>query len=83
MPAAPTLSAADVRSPDNRPPIGARIEIPVHYDMWMRGARTGTVTTFRRGKLGQSDYVTVRMDHPQVRKLLKVWAPDWGYTKIL
>ena len=79
-----SAAAQNVRNPDtNRPPIGARIEIPVHYDMWMRGARFGTVTAYRNGKPGLSACVLVRMDHPQVRRSLKVWAPDWDYVKVL
>jgi len=62
--------------------LGKRIEIPVHYDLWMRGARFGTVTQARAGQLGQSDYVYVRMDHPQVRRRLKLWQPDWEYVRI-
>jgi hypothetical protein len=63
--------------------LGHRVEIPVHYDLWMRGARFGLVTSFRRGKPGQSDYVTVKMDHPQVRRCLKLWRLDWDYAKVL
>lgn len=63
--------------------IGKRIEIPAHYDMWMRGARFGTVKQFRHGKPGQSDYVTVEMDHPQVKRRLKLWRMDWEYARIL
>jgi hypothetical protein len=63
--------------------IGQRIEIPVHYDLWMRGARFGTIRAFRNGKPGTSDYVLVRLEHPGVKKLLKLWRPDWDYTKLL
>lgn len=63
--------------------IGKRIEIPVHYDMWMRGARTGRVTQYRSGRPGQSNYVYVRMEHPQVRRSLKLWEPDWEFVKVL
>lgn len=63
------------------PARGARIEIPVHYDLWMRGARFGVVVSHHNGTPGTSDYVKVRMDHPQVKKLLKVWRMDWEYTK--
>jgi hypothetical protein len=66
-----------------RPKIGARIEIPVHYDLWMQGARRGTVTAFRKGGDGISDCVLVKMDHPQVKKRLKLWALDWDYIKYL
>ena len=59
--------------------IGHRVEIPVHYDAWMRGARFGTVTAFRHGALGQSDYLLVKLDHPQIKQRLKLWRPDWPY----
>lgn len=65
------------------PLIGKRIEIPVHYDLWMRGARTGVVTAFRHGKLGMSDCLLVKMDHPQIKKRLKLWVLDWDYIKVL
>jgi hypothetical protein len=64
------------------PAIGSRVEIPVHYDMWMRGARMGVVTAFRNGQSGQSDYVLVKLDHPQAKKSLKVWRLDWDYMKV-
>lgn len=63
--------------------VGKRIEIPVHYDLWMRGARFGRVTAFRNGKPGQSDYVLVKMDHAQVKRRLKLWRLDWDYAKVL
>ena len=61
--------------------VGERIEIPVHYDLWMQGARFGTVKGYRGGKPGRSDYALVEMDHPQVRHQLKLWALDWEYAK--
>lgn len=63
--------------------IGTRIEIPVHYDLWMQGATHGTITAFRHGKPGQSDYYLVKMDHPEVKKHLKLWRLDWDYVKII
>ena len=63
--------------------LNKRIEIPVHYDLWMRGARFGTVTSYRQGKPGLSACILVKMDHPQVRRRLKVWALDWDYCKVL
>ena len=63
--------------------VGKRIEIPVHYDLWMQGARFGTVTGFRAGAAGESDYVLVRMDHEQVRNQVKLWRLDWDYIRIL
>lgn len=63
------------------PARGQRVEIPVHYDMWMRGARFGVVRSFHRGEPGISAYVKVKLDHPQARKQLKVWRLDWPYMK--
>jgi hypothetical protein len=63
--------------------IGKRVEIPVHYDMWMRGARFGQVTGFRRGKAGQSDFIYVKLDHPQAKRSLKIWRPDWEYMRLV
>lgn len=56
-----------------------RVEIPVHYDMWMRGARFGRVTAIGKG----GEFVYVRLDHPQVKKPLKVWRIDFEYMKVL
>jgi len=63
--------------------IGKRVEIPVHYDLWMRGARFGVVTQFRHGGIGSSDYVFVKLDNPQVKRRLKVWRIDWDYMRII
>lgn len=64
--------------------LGQRIEIPVHYDLWMRGARYGVITAFRHGKAGQqSDHYLVKMDHPQVKRRLKLWRLDWDYVKAI
>lgn len=59
--------------------LGQRVEIPVHYDLWMRGARFGTVTAI--GK--DSAFVYVKMDHPQVKRRLKLWRSDFDYAKVL
>jgi hypothetical protein len=58
--------------------VGKRVEIPVHFDLWMRGARTGTVCwVWNDGSLA------VRMDHRQVRRRLKVPYDDVQYMKVL
>jgi hypothetical protein len=62
--------------------IGKRIEIPVHYDAWMRGARFGLCTAVRKGKPGLSDCVLVKLDHPQIRKRLKLWRMDIPYARV-
>jgi hypothetical protein len=63
--------------------VGSRIEIPVHYDRWMQGARFGVVTGWRKCRDGYSAHVLVKMDHPQVRKRVRVWAIDFDYLKVL
>ena len=63
--------------------VGHRVEIPAHYDLWMRGARFGLVTAFRRGRIGLSHYVLVQMDHPQVRRAIKLQESEWDYLKIV
>lgn len=63
--------------------IGKRVEIPVHYDMWMRGARFGVVTAYRKPKPnGYSDCVLIKLDHPQAKRRLKVWRLDWPYMRV-
>jgi hypothetical protein len=62
--------------------VGRRIEIPVYYDYWMRGARFGVVTSFRSDTAGRSAFIRVKLDDaPRVR--LKVWAMDWESCKLL
>jgi hypothetical protein len=63
--------------------LGRRIELPVHYEMWMRGARFGKVTVWRRGKPGQSSYVLVKMDNPHVKYRVKLWEHDWNYVNFV
>lgn len=55
-----------------------RIEIPAHYDLWMRGARFGTVKdTLKDGTW------RVRMDHHKVPYLVKIKPEDQEYCKVL
>jgi len=49
---------------------GDRIEIHPAHDLWMRGARLGTVK-----RINPNGLAVVKMDHPSVRKLLKVAGP--------
>jgi hypothetical protein len=60
--------------------IGQHIEIPVHYDMWMRGARFGRVVSYHDGGPGRSAFIKIKMDHPQVKRLFRVWRIDWDYV---
>lgn len=76
------MTTKPIRHPD-APPVGARIEIPAHLDLWMRGARTGTVAHHSRGLNGAPDFIKVRMDHPRVRNLLRIAQSDWTFIKEL
>lgn len=71
------------------PAVGKRVEIPAYCDLWMQGARFGTV---ERVRLGSGNYVQagdprgadrfgVRMDHPQVKRLVWVIADDCRYVR--
>lgn len=68
---------------DHKPLIGRRVEIPVHFDLWMRGARFGVVTGFRHGKPGYSDVLLVKMDHPQVKRCARIPRMDWDYCRFI
>lgn len=59
---------------------GDRIELPAHYDLWMRGARYGTVAALRLGKF---PHYLVKADHPHVKRLVKLWRVDWDYARPL
>lgn len=47
-----------------------KIELTPSCDLWMRGARFGTIVKTRAGADGQLQY-GIRMDHPEVKKI--VW----------
>lgn len=64
--------------------VGKRVEIPAYADLWMMGARTGTI---ERVAPGSGNYITpndprgatlfaVRLDHPQVNKRLYRFIAD-------
>ncbi len=63
--------------------VGDRIEIPVHYDMWMRGARFGVVTARRNGGDGTSGYFLLKLDRTPAGRRLKLWDHDVPYAKII
>lgn len=66
---------------------GSRVEIPAYCDLWMRGARVGTVERVQEGKGSYLDprdprgatRFGVRMDHPQVKRLQWFIADDCRY----
>ena len=70
-------------SQDHKPLIGRRVEIPLHFDLWMRGARFGKVTGFRHGSPGVSDCLLVKMDHPQVKRRVRIPRLDWDYCRFI
>lgn len=54
---------------------GTRVQISPHLDLWVRGARYGTIV---RGVLDchGRQVIVVRMDHPKVRKLQRFFPLD-------
>ena len=58
--------------------IGKRVEIAPHYDLWMRGARTGVVRMIKHGKDGQV-ILAIKMDNASVRKLARIYADEVTY----
>lgn len=67
--------------------VGKRVEIPAYADLWMRGARFGTIERVIIGKGNYlqandpraADIFVVRMDHPQVKRLARFIADDCRY----
>ena len=51
--------------------IGRRVEIAPHFDLWMRGARTGVVRSINANGIAK-----VKMDHPQVKRLARIPVED-------
>ena len=50
--------------------VGCRVELSPGYDLWMQGARFGKVRSIKVG------IATVKMDHPQVKRLQKIPVTD-------
>ncbi len=50
---------------------GIRVEISPSYDLWMRGARFGTIRRIEKGTIA-----VIKMDHRQVRKLARIPLAD-------
>lgn len=73
------------RGTKNHVTVGKRVQIPAYTDLWMKGARTGTIERFIPGQpVGYDrgstrDLFAVRMDHPQVKRLARVIADDCTY----
>jgi hypothetical protein len=73
------MAYTDEKLAQARAMVGRRVEIPVHFDLWMRGARFGVVTSFGR----DAKYVLVKMDHPQVKRQVRVARVDFDYMLVL
>ena len=62
------------RGTTKSPAVGKRVQIPAYADLWMRGARYGTVERVIPGapvgydRGATADIFVIRMDHPQVNK---------------
>lgn len=72
------------RGTTKHPCVGKRVQIPAYTDLWMRGARFGTI---ERVALGSGNYLAardprgadifvVRLDHPQISKPARFIADD-------
>lgn len=59
--------------------VGKRVEIPVHYDAWARGARYGVVSSVA----ADGDFIRIKMDHPQIKRRVKVWRLDFNHVKLI
>lgn len=76
-----------MRGTTKHPSVGKRVQIPAYTDLWMRGARTGTIARVIIGKGNYlqsndprgADIFAVRMDHPQIKRLARVIADDCTY----
>lgn len=53
-----------------------RVEIAPHYDLWMQGARFGTVIREYKSRKNGRNVVLVQMDHPQVKRPVRIYADD-------
>ena len=65
--------------------LGRRVEIPAHYDVWMRGARYGVIScvTALSDRRTKTRSVYVRMDNTRVRKRVRVPSTDFEHLRFL
>ena len=62
--------------------VGDRVELSPHLDLWMRGARFGVIAwQSTRHKPGEYATFKVRMDHPQIKRLVTVQIADLAWIK--
>lgn len=68
----------------NHPCVGSRVQIPAYSDLWMQGARFGTIERVKTGNgnylapgdIRGADVFIVRLDHPQVKGAKRFVADD-------
>ena len=68
--------------------LGDRIELPAHYDYWMRGARFGTVVKFKKAFSPRPsdqayDRFLIKMDNPRIKRLVTLPSYDWEFARII
>jgi hypothetical protein len=76
------------RGTTKHPSVGKRVQIPAYSDLWMRGARFGTVERviirsnnyLAARDIRGADIFVVRMDHPSVKRPARFIADDCSYT---
>lgn len=73
------MDCIDTKIAKCRALIGKRVEIPVYYGLWMRGAQYGVVTSVSKN----AAHIRVRMDHPQVKRRARIAGMDVDDIKIL
>lgn len=61
--------------------VGDRIEIPVHFDVWVQGARHGVVSSIKHNMFGQLIFY-VKMDNKRVKRRVKLLIAHLEYCKL-
>ena len=77
------------RGTKNHVTVGKRVQIPAYSDLWMQGARFGTIERFIAGNGNYlaahdpraADIFVIRLDHPQVKRLHRFIADDCTYIR--
>lgn len=80
------MAYVDDKEAQARALVGKRVEIPVHYDMWMRGARFGRVVgmAWKRNGVGEKivSAIRVKMEHPGAKRQVRIWTIDFDYVTV-
>jgi hypothetical protein len=57
--------------------IGRRVELKPHLDLWMRGARFGTIEHWEYSLR----MLYIRLDHPHIKNLVRLHRDDVIFLK--